>query len=89
MRLALSVEYDGSNFHGWQFQPKQRTVQGELQKAVSLIANTPTEVFAAGRTDTGVHALNQVVHFDTEAIRQERNWLLGLNSNLPHDISIK
>ncbi|AFI85011.1 tRNA pseudouridine(38-40) synthase TruA [Methylophaga nitratireducenticrescens] len=89
MRLALGVEYDGSQFHGWQFQPKQRTVQGELQKAVSLVANAQTEVFAAGRTDTGVHALNQVVHFDTEAVREERNWLLGLNSNLPHDVCVK
>lgn len=89
MRLALGVEYDGSRFHGWQFQPAQRTVQGELQKALSLIANEQTEVFAAGRTDTGVHALNQVVHFDTTAFREERNWLLGLNSNLPHDVSVK
>ncbi|HAO26299.1 MAG TPA: tRNA pseudouridine(38-40) synthase TruA, partial [Methylophaga sp.] len=52
-------------------------------------ADAQTEVFAAGRTDTGVHALNQVVHFDTEAMREDRNWLLGLNSNLPHDICIK
>ena len=89
MRIALGVEYDGSRFHGWQYQPTQRTVQGELQKAVSLIANTETEVFAAGRTDTGVHALNQVVHFDCEAVRDERNWLLGLNSNLPHDVCVK
>lgn len=89
MRIALSVEYDGSRFHGWQYQPRQRTVQGILQTVVSQVANTPTEVFAAGRTDTGVHALNQVVHFDTEAFRAEHNWLMGLNANLPDDICVK
>lgn len=89
MRIALSVEYDGSRFHGWQYQPRQRTVQGVVQEAVSRIANTPVDVFAAGRTDTGVHALNQVVHFDTDVFRAEHNWLMGLNSNLPDDVCVK
>ena len=89
MRIALSVEYDGSRFHGWQYQPRQRTVQGVLQAAVSQVANTPIEVFAAGRTDTGVHALSQVVHFDTDVFRAEHNWLMGLNSNLPDDVCVK
>jgi tRNA pseudouridine38-40 synthase len=88
VRIALGVEYQGTQFSGWQFQPEQRTVQGELQKAASSVANHPIEVYAAGRTDTGVHALNQVVHFDTEAFRPERSWLLGLNTQLPADISV-
>ena len=88
MRVALGVEYAGTHFSGWQIQPEQRTVQGELQRAVSIVANQPTEVFAAGRTDTGVHALNQVVHFDTDAQRDPRNWVLGLNSNLADDVNI-
>ena len=72
MRIALGVEYAGTHFCGWQYQPHARTVQGELQKAVSKVANHEIEVFAAGRTDTGVHALNQVVHFDTDAVREQR-----------------
>lgn len=88
MRIALGVEYAGTHFCGWQIQPRLRTVQGELQKAVSMVANEDIEVFAAGRTDTGVHALNQVVHFDTSAIRDERSWLLGVNSNLPQDVNV-
>ncbi|WP_430010201.1 tRNA pseudouridine(38-40) synthase TruA [Methylophaga lonarensis] len=88
MRIALGVEYHGSNFNGWQAQPGQRTVQDSLTQAVSFVANHQIEVHAAGRTDTGVHALNQVVHFDTEAQRSDRGWLLGINTNLPEDISI-
>jgi tRNA pseudouridine38-40 synthase len=87
-RIALGVEYDGTDFSGWQFQPHTRTVQGALQKALSIVANHDIEVYAAGRTDTGVHALNQVVHFDTEAKRAPRGWLLGSNVNLPEDINI-
>lgn len=88
MRVALGVEYAGSDFCGWQYQPHARTVQGELQKAVSKVANHEIEVFAAGRTDTGVHALNQVVHFDTDSIREQRGWLLGINANLPKDVNV-
>lgn len=88
MRVALSVEYDGSLFKGWQAQPQQRTVQGELEKAISRVANSQISVHAAGRTDAGVHAVNQVVHFDTCAERANRNWLLGINANLPKDIAV-
>lgn len=88
MRIALGVEYHGSNFNGWQAQPGQRTVQGCLTEAVSSVANHELEIHAAGRTDTGVHALNQVVHFDSDAERSERGWLLGINTNLPEDINI-
>lgn len=88
MRYALGVEYDGSLFNGWQAQPQQRTIQAELQHAIARVADHPITVQAAGRTDAGVHALNQVVHFDSKAHRAERNWLLGINSNLPNDISV-
>lgn len=88
MRIALGVEYDGTDFAGWQIQPKQRTVQGCLQEAISTVANESISIVAAGRTDSGVHALNQVVHFDTTAVRSERNWILGLNANLPRDINV-
>ncbi len=88
MRIALGVEYDGSLFNGWQAQPQQRTIQGALEKAISQVADQPITVNAAGRTDAGVHALNQVVHFDTQAQRLSRNWLLGINSNLPSDVAV-
>lgn len=90
MRIALGVEYDGSQFHGWQTQldGSVRTVQEELEKALSVVANSPVRVHCAGRTDTGVHASGQVVHFETEALREERSWLLGCNVNLPRDINV-
>jgi len=89
MRVALGIEYDGSAFHGWQAQQEGvRTVQTELEAALAKVADHPLRVVCAGRTDTGVHALGQVVHFDTEAQRTERNWLLGSNVNLPPDVSV-
>mgnify|MGYP001817915582 FL=1 len=89
MRVALGIEYDGSAFHGWQAQQEGvRTVQTALEAALAKVANHPLRVVCAGRTDTGVHALGQVVHFDTEAQRSERNWLLGTNVNLPYDVSV-
>jgi len=88
VRIALGIEYAGTDFSGWQIQPNQRTVQGVLHKALSVVANEPIEVVAAGRTDTGVHALNQVIHFETSAIRNERNWLFGVNANLPADANV-
>lgn len=88
MRVALGVEYDGTAFSGWQIQPDQRTVQGCLEAALSIVANHPVSVVAAGRTDSGVHAIQQVVHFDTESVRSERNWILGLNANLPADMNV-
>jgi len=88
MRIALGVEYDGKPYWGWQSQPGGQTVQDTLQSALSHIADAPVAVNAAGRTDTGVHGLEQVVHFDTEADRTERSWVFGTNSNLPADISV-
>lgn len=87
-RIVLGVEYDGSRFSGWQCQSGKRTVQGEIQLALSQIANQPVTVISAGRTDSGVHALEQVVHFDCSARRDMRAWVMGGNSRLPHDVRI-
>jgi len=89
MRIALGVEYDGSGFRGWQLQGKGvRTVQGCLEQALSRVAGESVATVCAGRTDAGVHAAAQVVHFDTAAERSPRSWILGSNSNLPADISV-
>jgi len=90
MRIALGIEYNGFNFKGWQIQPQQRTVQGDLEKALSQIANEPiTAMQVAGRTDAGVHATEQVVHFDTSVVRDERAWVFGANRYLTQqDISV-
>ena len=89
MRIALGIEYDGSGFKGWQLQRHDvRTVQGELEAALQQVAAHPVRVVCAGRTDTGVHAVGQVVHFDTLAQRQPRNWVLGANVNLPGDVAV-
>ncbi len=82
MRIALGLEYDGAAFCGWQTQPGGCGVQDHLQQALTRFADAPIEVTAAGRTDTGVHATAQVVHFDTEARREEVSWIRGTNSNL-------
>jgi len=88
MRFAIGLEYDGSGFLGWQIQRQEPTVQGCLEQALASVANHPARVTCSGRTDTGVHALCQVAHFDTDALRPERSWILGLNSNLPAGISV-
>jgi tRNA pseudouridine38-40 synthase len=88
-RIALGIEYDGSGYHGWQIQPDQNTVQGQLQRALSQIANTPIQITCAGRTDVGVHAKGQVVHFDTPIYRPLDTWIRGTNSVLPTDIVVQ
>jgi len=88
MRIALGIEYTGSHFWGWQSHPHARTVQGCVEAALAKVANQPVKVFCAGRTDTKVHALAQVVHLDVVAQRSMRSWVLGTNCNLPQDISI-
>jgi len=89
MRIALGVEYDGSQYGGWQRQSHDpNTVQEVLEKAISKVANEPVRVHCAGRTDAGVHAAQQVVHFDTLAERDERAWTLGVNTNLPFDVAV-
>lgn len=88
MRVALGIEYDGSQFSGWQMQKDgTRTVQECVEKALSIVANEKVQVVCAGRTDTGVHATGQVVHFDCTSHRPERAWVMGVNAHLPNDIS--
>ena len=87
-RIALVVEYNGQGYSGWQSQHHAPSVQQCLEDALSRVANHPVNVTAAGRTDAGVHALAQVVHFDTAASRPDHAWLLGCNSNLSRDISV-
>jgi tRNA pseudouridine38-40 synthase len=88
-RIALGLEYDGTDFVGWQIQRAGRSVEATLAAAVQVVANEPTPVRGAGRTDAGVHAAQQVVHFDTSAKRSDRQWLLGINSNLPADVAVR
>lgn len=88
MRIALGLEYDGAAFCGWQTQPGGCGVQDHLQAALSKLADEPIEVTAAGRTDTGVHASAQVVHFDTNATRDENAWVRGTNSSLPGSVRV-
>ena len=85
----MGVEYDGSRFHGWQSQPDGETVQSQLEKAISVIAGSSVKVAAAGRTDSGVHALEQVAHFDTDAARPLQAWVRGVNSHLPSAIAVR
>jgi tRNA pseudouridine38-40 synthase len=87
-RFALGIEYDGSAFMGWQRQTHPgRTVQACVEEALAKVADHPVQVVCAGRTDAGVHATGQVIHFDSESRRDLRGWLLGTNSNLPPDVA--
>lgn len=88
MRIAIGIEYDGSHFHGWQAQPELQTVQGTLECALAAIAGEPVTVVAAGRTDTGVHALEQVAHFDTNVSRPLQAWVRGVNSHLSSTVAV-
>lgn len=87
-RYALCVSYDGTYFKGWQTQVNQRTVQTELELALSKVADQPVKVVTAGRTDTAVHATAQVIHFDSDALRSLEAWKLGINRFLPDDIRV-
>jgi len=87
-RLALGVEYDGTRFVGWQTQTNGPSVQDELEAALARVANEPVRVICAGRTDTGVHATGQVVHFDTHARRKPHSWIMGANTYLRHDVNV-
>ena len=88
LRLAAGVEYDGSGFYGWQRQRQSPTVQACVEQALSSVANHPLTVHCAGRTDAGVHAFCQVIHFETGAVRSERSWVLGANTALHPGISL-
>jgi tRNA pseudouridine38-40 synthase len=87
MRIAVGIEYDGTGYVGWQRQKSGPGVQARVEDAIAVVANEPVEAVCAGRTDTGVHAAGQVVHFDTTADRSMRGWVLGINSNLPDDVN--
>jgi len=87
-RIALGVEYDGTKYFGWQKQRNLPTVQNTLEQALAKIANHEVAVICAGRTDVGVHATGQVVHFDTEVVRPEVAWVLGVNTHLPDDVRV-
>lgn len=88
MRYALGIEYDGTDFSGWQRLPQAASVQAALEAALSFVADHPVQVVCAGRTDAGVHGAVQVVHFDSEAVRTPYAWLMGGNSRLPGSVAI-
>ncbi len=88
MRIAAVLEYDGSGFRGWQHQADGRSLQEAVERALSRVADSAVRVVAAGRTDSGVHALRQVIHFDSEAVRSDYAWLRGGNTHLPRGISL-
>jgi tRNA pseudouridine38-40 synthase len=89
MRLALGISYQGQAYEGWQSQPSGRTVQDRLEHALSQFAAQPVSTVCAGRTDAGVHALMQVIHFDTSLKREEFSWIRGTNRFLPPDIAVQ
>jgi tRNA pseudouridine38-40 synthase len=89
MRFALGLEYCGTGFYGWQSQAEGQTVQDALQFALAQIAGQPIGVICAGRTDAGVHATHQVVHFETEVERPLSAWVRGVNSHLPEGVAVR
>lgn len=89
MRVVLGIAYRGSAYHGWQSQPGGRTVQDHVDAAISAFTAAPLKSVCAGRTDAGVHALNQVVHFDAEVVRAVDSWVRGTNRYLPADIAVQ
>ena len=89
MRIALGISYSGSNYEGWQSQLSGNTVQDKLERALGKFAVQPIRTLCAGRTDSGVHALMQVVHFDTPLQRETASWIRGVNAFLPPDIAVQ
>lgn len=88
-KVALGIEYDGSSYCGWQRQSHSPSIQQKVEQVLSTIADQPIEVFCAGRTDTGVHATGQVIHFELLNERPLKAWTMGANTQLPHDISVR
>ena len=88
-RIALGIAYDGAPWRGWQTQPGGQTVQDKLEKALSSFLDEPVSTICAGRTDTGVHALEQVVHLDTDKQRRMESWVRGVNAFLPPSIRVQ
>ena len=89
MRYAAIIEYNGAAYAGWQRQLHAPSVQAQVEAAFSRVANVPVEILCAGRTDAGVHGTHQVVHFDCDAARPDRAWVLGANNHLPADIAVR
>ncbi len=89
MRIALGLEYEGSRFCGWQSQAGGGAVQDAVEAAISQVADAATRVVCAGRTDAGVHALAQVIHFDTQAVRPDSAWVRGVNAHLPAGVAVR
>ena len=89
MKIALGIEYNGSQYFGWQRQKEVKSVQECLENALSIVANHKVEVQCAGRTDAGVHGTGQIVHFETTASRKAVAWTMGANANLPKDIAVR
>jgi len=88
-RLALGLEYYGAAYSGWQVQPNANTVQAKLESALAAIANQPMSTICAGRTDAGVHAICQVVHFDSPVERPINAWVRGVNAHLPASVAVR
>ncbi len=89
MKYAVCVEYDGTSFCGWQKLSHAPSVQEEVEKALSKVANHSVDIVCAGRTDSGVHGIGQVIHFESKSIRSDKAWLLGGNTNLPSSIGLR
>ncbi len=89
MRIAIGIEYDGSSYCGWQKQKSGKTIQDHIEKALSKVADTAVTVACAGRTDAGVHAHEQIAHFDADVVRESRAWMMGANTYLPCDIRLQ
>ncbi len=88
-RVALGISYDGRPWQGWQTQPSRQTVQDTLEQAIAAFLTVPVHTICAGRTDTGVHALGQVVHLDTLIERSEESWVRGVNAYLPDTVCVQ
>jgi tRNA pseudouridine38-40 synthase len=88
-RVALVIQYAGTHLYGWQKQPRGRTVQSEIELAISAVLGQPANIYGAGRTDSGVHAAAQVAHFDNPSVIPAIRWASVLNSRLPDDIVIR
>jgi len=89
MKYAACIEYDGTPYFGWQRLSHGPSVQAEVEKALSQVANQPIDLTCAGRTDSGVHGIGQIVHFDSDVDRNLKAWKMGCNRNLPDDISMR
>lgn len=88
-RLAMGIEYDGSRFCGFQRLKHAASVQAAVEDALTKVASAPVQIHASGRTDSGVHATRQVIHFDPPAERTEKAWIFGVNTNLPRDVAVR